>query len=181
MEDGLQERVTLGQGNPENSDLTHNALRLRPVDLPQDLFLALPWYQDPEVLCFSEGEGTAPYDLETIERMYSNLSSRGECYIVEVRDEDGWHAIGDASLLPDGVPIVIGEHRLRGKGLGKRILALLVDRARRLGWKSIRVGKVFDYNDRARRLYVRAGFTETARGIDTFGRRFVALELQLDR
>lgn len=41
-------------------------LRLRPVRLPEDLFIGLPWYQDKVVLHFSEGEGTLPVVMETV-------------------------------------------------------------------------------------------------------------------
>ncbi len=32
-------------------------LRLRPIRLPDDIIIALPWYQDEEVLYYSEVKG----------------------------------------------------------------------------------------------------------------------------
>lgn len=57
--------------------LRDNELRLRPIRLPEDLDIALPWYQDREVLYYSEGEGTSPYDINIVERMYDYLSKIG--------------------------------------------------------------------------------------------------------
>lgn len=133
-------------------------LRLRPVRLPEDVDLALPWYRDPEVLRFSEGEEAAPYDRAVIDRMYRHLARRGELYITEVKTPAGWLAIGDAALCPDSPPIVIGDSRYRSKGFGSRALRLLVGRAKALGWLRLRSGKVFTYNARSRRLFEGQGF-----------------------
>ena len=48
-------------------------MQASPIRLPGNLTITLPWYQDEEVLYFSEGEGTTPYDLTTIKRMYNYL------------------------------------------------------------------------------------------------------------
>ncbi len=37
-------------------------LRLRPVRIPEDVVPALAWFRDPEVLFFSEGADTPPWD-----------------------------------------------------------------------------------------------------------------------
>src|SRR5262252_2437652 len=98
--------------------LQDGVLRLRPAVLPDDVALALPWYADREVLRLSEGEGTRPYDVTMVERMYRYLAGHGELYLIEVCRSDGWRAIGDAALCPDSLPIVIGEALYRSQGLG---------------------------------------------------------------
>lgn len=84
---------------------------------------------------------------------------KGELYVVEAQEAGGgWHPIGDAALTPADLPVVIGDPAYRGKGLGRRVLALLLQRARELGWAAARVRCVYTHNLRARRLFEGAGF-----------------------
>ena len=159
--------------------LQDHDLRLRPARLPDDVSAAIPWYHDPEVLHFSEGEGTPPYDAETIGRMYEYLADEGELYIIEIRMGDDWRAVGDAALLPDDLAIVIGEQSHRTRGLGKRAVRLMVQRARSLGWDAVKVGKVFTYNERSKRLFESLGFEIGGTGTDDEGRAFWHFTLPL--
>ena len=135
---------------------THD-LRLRRVAAEEYEQVALPWYQDPEVLRFSEG-GEPPYDRARVRRMYDALSTKGELYLIELREPGGWRAVGDAALLPDDVPIVIGRPEDRSRGLGGEVLQLLLRRARALGWTELHVGAIDPANIRSRRMFERAGF-----------------------
>lgn len=156
-------------------------LRLRPIRLPEDVALAVAWYRDPEVLRFSEGEGTPPYDAARVERMYRSMTTRCELHLIEVQSHDGWHAIGDAALCGEaGTPIVIGDAAYRSRGFGSRVLRLLITRARALGWSKLVVKGVYTYNERARRLYERAGFRVCGDVADEAGRPMWRLELALE-
>jgi RimJ/RimL family protein N-acetyltransferase len=138
------------------------AIRLRRVAADEYEQVALPWYQDPEVLQFSEG-GEPPYDRARVRRMYDALSSQGELYLIELREPGGWRPIGDAALLPDDVPIVIGRPDDRSRGVGGAVLRLLLRRARALGWTELHVGAIDPANIRSRRMFERAGFVATPR------------------
>ena len=153
-------------------------VRLRPARLPEDVEVGVPWYRDPEVLRLSEGEGTAAYDRKTVQRMYEFLAGNGELYVIEVRDtEEGtWRPIGDAALCRDSVPIVIGERHQRSRGIGTEVLSLLLERARQLGWNVVNVKGVYAYNERALRLFQRAGFVETSRHADQTGYELKAMQ-----
>jgi RimJ/RimL family protein N-acetyltransferase len=139
---------------------THDAnIRLRPVALPDDIAAAVGWYRDPEVLHLSQGAGVAPFDAAMVERMFSDMATRCEVYIIEVREKDGWRAVGDAALCHEaGTPIVIGQARDRSRGIGRIVLACLVERAKALGWPEMVVSGIYTDNLRARRLYEGAGF-----------------------
>lgn len=155
-------------------------VRLRPLDLEQDVAIASRWYEDPEVLHYSEGEGTAPYDDDRIRAMYAYLGEEaGEVFIVEASGEQGWIPIGDAVLRRDTLPIVIGHPRFRSRGVGTVVLAQLVERARARGWSDLLVRKVFAYNERSLRMYRSAGFVEASRSTDDAGRLTVQLRLDL--
>jgi RimJ/RimL family protein N-acetyltransferase len=160
----------------------HNGeLRLRPVVLPDDVAVAAPWYRDPEVLHFSEGEGTPPYGAALVEQMYRAMAGRCEVYIIEVLTPDGWHPIGDAALCGEaGTPIVIGEAAYRSRGLGGRVLRLLIGRARALGWSRMVVKGIYTYNERSLRLYSGAGFRIIEQIADETGRAMWRMELPLE-
>ena len=49
---------------PEGTVLRDGDLRLRPLRLPEDVDLALPWYQDPEVMSLSEGRRDHPEHVQ---------------------------------------------------------------------------------------------------------------------
>src|SRR5262245_38975196 len=134
-------------------------VRLRPAVLDEYERVALPWYQDPEVLRFSEG-GEPPYDRARLRRMFEALSAKGELYLVEVIDGDAWRPVGDAALLPDDVPIVIGRADDRARGIGSEVLRLLVARARELGWTELLTARIEPDNVRSLRMFRRAGFVE---------------------
>lgn len=102
---------------------------------------ALTWYRDPEVLRFSEG-GSEPYEVEQIRAMFDALSRKGELYLIEHASQP----IGDAALLPDDVPIVIGRPEDRSRGIGTE------------------VPYIHPQNVRSQRLYARAGFARLADG-----------------
>jgi len=157
--------------------LTDGVVRLRPVT-PEDVQVATAWYQDPEVLWGSEGTRD-PYSPGRVARMYEVLGARGEVYIVEMACEGGYRPVGDAALNPSGLPIVIGEAAWRGRGLGRRVLALLVARARALGYRTLHVRQIYCDNIASLRLYQGAGFRIVGRGVED-GRPFVRLERVLE-
>ncbi len=97
--------------------LKDKELQIRSVQHHEDVHCAIPWYQDKEVLYFSEGNGTEPYDIHTISRMYSHLSQVGELYMIEICHNEEWLPIGDVTLSREMVPIVIGEQDFRGRDM----------------------------------------------------------------
>lgn len=132
-------------------------MRLRRAELAEYEQVALPWYQDPEVRQLSEG-GAPPYDRAQLRRLFEARSGAGELYLIDVEEADGWRAVGDAALLPDAVPIVIGRPADRSRGIGTEAVQLLLLRARQLGWTEVRVSRIDRANRRSRRLFERADF-----------------------
>jgi GNAT superfamily N-acetyltransferase len=86
-----------------------------------------------------------------------DAGTQREAYAVERLMADDWVVIGDVTLAPDTLPLVIApEHR--GQGIGRRVLLRLVDRARVLGWPELRVREVLPGNDASHRLFSGLGF-----------------------
>lgn len=139
-------------------------IRLRKYDGIHDF--ALSWYLDPETVRLVDGDDE-PYTPELLDKMYAHQDTHGELYFIEVLENAGWRPIGDVCLSLDDFAIVIGEKNLRGKGVGTAVVSALVDRARALGWKQVRVGDIYDFNAGSRRLFSSLGFREevkTAKG-----------------
>ena len=153
-------------------------VRLRPVVLPDDIRLAVPWYRDPEVLYYSEG-GASPYGADQVEKMYRHLLAKGEVFIIEIRQADQWLAIGDAALCTDCLPIVIGDGKYRSQGIGKKVLGLLIRYAQSQGRDKLRVNGVYAYNERSRRLYESFSFVATETYADGDGNESIRYELAL--
>jgi len=173
---------TKGTGSPHVADVLiiriQDWLRLRRAILPADSDAAVQWYQDGEVLRFSEG-CTKPYDRQMVERMYHDLDRLGELYIIEVWSDARWQAIGDATLSTESLPIVIGSPQWRSKGIGRLVLDALVQRAKQLGWELLQVKGVFADNKRARRMFEGVGFRSTGETVDPDGKRRIRYRLIL--
>lgn len=153
-------------------------VRLRPLNLPDDIEVAIPWYADQEVLCFSEGPGVQAFDRIRIEKMYRWLSDRGHVFVIEVFDET-WRSVGDAALCEALMPIVIGDVKYRNRGVGSQALQLLIEAARSRGWTKLVAHKIFSYNARSMKLFEKAGFVRTGTGIDDQEQAYVRYEKML--
>lgn len=145
---------------PEVIDI-ENYLRLRKI-VEGDLETALPWYHDPEVLYYSEGVREKTYDIFVIERMYRFLSSIGELYFIEIFENGCWEAIGDVTLSEQNMPIVLGEEKYRGKGIGTKIISKLIDRAKAIKLSKICIPAIYKYNIRSRNLFLSLGFVQVS-------------------
>ncbi len=161
-------------------DLTDGVVRLRSYQGGHaDIELAAQWYRDPEVLYYSEGPGTAPFSRERVVRMYQILSDRGELYMIDVAVQTEWHTVGDVTLAKDTLPIVIGAPDWRSRGIGGRVIRLLIQRARVLGWERLTVRHVASDNVPSQRLFMQCGFELVESGVDNTGQRFHRYQLAL--
>ena len=135
-------------------------IRLRPISL-DDVDIAMPWYQDMEVLKYTAGiERNIPYDRETVKNMYQYLMNIGECYIIEVIEKSSWIPVGDVTLSEETIPIVIGRKEYWGRGIAKEVLLYLIQRAKDIGYTRIRAKEIYDLNHRSLNLFNSLGFTE---------------------
>lgn len=132
-------------------------LRLRPFAGDADVDLAWPWYRDPETIALVDGPGTPTYTRESVAAMYEALAAQGDVYLIERLVGKEWQAVGDVTLAPDTLPIVVAPG-LRGQGIERRVILRLVDRARVLGWSELRVREVLPANDASHRLFAGLGF-----------------------
>jgi RimJ/RimL family protein N-acetyltransferase len=134
--------------------------RHRERNLPQ----VTRWYRDPELARLTRYQ-TRPMTIEEIERFfYSRLmSDEAIAYAIHEAETDRFIGLTTFSALDADngsvlFHITIGEHDTWGKGYGTEATELMLSHAfDRLGLH--RVGlSVFEFNERARRAYEKAGF-----------------------
>lgn len=136
-----------------------NDLRLRPYVPGENLLFAFPWYQDEELVYLVDGV-RQPYSKEKLLRMYSYLAQYGQLYFIEILENGYWKPIGDVTLSPYDMPIVIGEPYYRGRGIGKKVLQLLISKAQDLGWTEVNVREIYDYNISSQKCFEALGFVK---------------------
>ena len=67
----------------------------------------------------------------------------GEVYFIEFKP------IG----CTDYLPIVIGDKKFRGQGIGKKVVLSLIERAKQLGFSYLEVAEIYDDNAGSRKLF----------------------------
>lgn len=130
-------------------------LRLRKYD--GNFLTAKPWYEDTETLMLVNGNDT-PYTPERLKKMYDYLEAHGEEYFIELKIDGVFTPVGDVTFWQEDMPIVIGNRSCRGKGVGKRVVLALLDRARALGYDHLCVEEIYSYNTASQRLFESCGF-----------------------
>lgn len=114
-------------------------IRLRKYEGVYDF--AFGWYKDEETVYLVDGV-RVPYTREKLKRMYEYLNHHGELYFIEVMEKGVYKPIGDVTFWKDDIPIVIGEKRYRGKGIGRKVVCTLIDRGRKLGYDCLYVSEI---------------------------------------
>lgn len=119
---------------------------------------ALRWYQDEETVKLVDGLSAKIYDIHRLDRMYHYLDNEGELYFIEIKENDTFLPIGDVTFCKDDMPVVIGDKLYRGRGIGKKVIATLINRAKELGYDSINVNEIYFHNEASKRLFTSLGF-----------------------
>lgn len=131
------------------------SLRLRKYDGIHNF--AFDWYQDPDTVLMVDGVKNT-YSRERLDKMYAYLDNIGELYFIECLENDAFIPIGDVAFWKDDMPIVIGLPEYRNRGIGRRVAAALMDRARTLGFPEFHVGEIYRWNMPSRALFTSMGF-----------------------
>lgn len=147
-------------GVPEKQGVIDIAadLRLRSFGGEADVDAAWPWYRDVATVRLVDGPDGSPYSRRQVRDMYRALSSQGEVYMIERRDgDDPWEVVGDVTLAPHTLPIVLRPD-WRGRGIGRRVLVALIARARELGWVELHARSIDAGNTASAALFTSVGF-----------------------
>ena len=131
------------------------SLRLRKYDGVHDF--AEEWYLDEETVYLVDGKRD-PYTIERLGGMYRYLNNTGELYFIEVLENGTYKPIGDVTFWQEDMPIVIGDPAYRGKGIGRKVIAVLAERGKELGYRYLEIGEIYDWNEGSRRCFESVGF-----------------------
>lgn len=137
--------------------MVDDVIRLRKYDGIHDF--ALEWYQDAQTVYLVDGN-KEPYTVERLNRMYAYLNKHGELYFIEALKCGRYHPIGDVTFWAEDMPIVIGDKRYRGQGIGAKVVAALVQRGKTLGYSQLFVDEIYEYNIASRKCFESVGFRE---------------------
>lgn len=118
--------------------------------------VALAWYQDPEV-CRQVDNIDCVYTLERLNRMYTYLSTHGECYYIQYRGK----LVGDVSLRDDGEVCIVVCKEYQNLHIGRRCIAAMLARAREQGRKTV-TANIYPFNSQSRKMFEAVGFQKTA-------------------
>lgn len=127
------------------------------TDYKEDYLFILPWYQDLDTVWLFDGD-RIPYTPELLTKMFDYLNASGELYIIEVWDQGEFRPIGDITFSVNDLPVVIWDPKWRGRGIVSRLLPKLIERARTLGFQSLEVEEIYDWNLASQKLFRKFGF-----------------------
>ena len=119
----------------------------------------LPWYQDL-TLCKQVDNIDHPYDMDRLRRMYTYLSTKGECYYIKYKDGNTWHLVGDISLCGGAVSIVIAPE-YQNRHIGRAAITGICRRAKEIGLPHLDA-EIYAFNAQSRRAFEAMGFREIA-------------------
>ena len=104
--------------------------------------VALEWYQDLE-LCKQVDNIDFVYDLPRLKRMYQYLSTHGDCYYIQYKDQ----LVGDCTLLSDGeIAIVIAKPFQ--KAIAKKLPKVKA--------------QIYSFNHQSQRMFTKLGFVQVS-------------------
>ena len=132
-----------------------NMLRLRKYDGICDF--ALNWYQDENLVFLVDGN-REPYTMERLKRMYAYLDAHGELYWIEINDNNHYIPIGDVTFWQEDMPIVIGDKTFQGNHIGRKVLKALVARGTFLGYNTLYVQEIYDFNIASQKCFESVDF-----------------------
>ena len=132
-----------------------DALRLRKYDGVYDF--ALAWYQDEETVYLVDGKKD-PYTMPRLKGMYEYLNEAGELYFIEVLENGTYKPIGDVTFWQEDMPIVIGDPAYRGRKIGRKVVSVLVQRGKGLGYDYLEVDEIYSWNEGSKRCFENVGF-----------------------
>lgn len=118
---------------------------------------ALDWYQDAAMVKLVDNAAEL-YTLDKLTRMYTYLNQKGELYFIEVRENGTWFPVGDVTFWQEDLPIVIGNAAYRGRGIGKKVISALIRRGALLGYGSLFVNEIYDFNLASQKCFTSVGF-----------------------
>ncbi|MCD7737670.1 MAG: GNAT family N-acetyltransferase [Lachnospiraceae bacterium] len=119
--------------------------------------ITLRWYQDKDV-CKQVDNRDDIYTIETLQAMYSYLSTHGDCYYIQYRGV----LVGDITLRDNGEISIVICREYQNRHIGRRCIKAMVDIAREKGFVKVKAN-IYSFNAQSQKVFMSAGFQQTAK------------------
>ncbi len=116
--------------------------------------ISLAWYQDPEV-CRQVDNIDHVYDLDLLNRMYTYLSTHGDCYYIQYRG----NLVGDVSLRDNTEISIVVSKEYQNRHIGRRCVADMISLARVKGMKEVKAN-IYSFNTQSQKMFESLGFKQ---------------------
>ena len=117
---------------------------------------ALPWYQDPDV-CKQVDNRDAPYDLELLHRMYTYLSTHGDCYYIQYHGQ----LVGDVTLRDNAEVCIVVCKAYQNRHIGRRCVVDMLTLAKEKDFSEVKAN-IYTFNTQSQRMFESLGFQRVA-------------------
>lgn len=126
-----------------------NELKLIPYY--ENYEVTLVWYQDLD-LCKQVDNIDYPYTLDRLKRMYTYLSTHGDCYYIEYKSQ----LVGDITLKDDEISIVICKE-YQNRHIGRRCVENIIKLANEKGLHQVKA-QIYSFNLQSQKMFKSLGF-----------------------
>ena len=117
---------------------------------------ALAWYQDP-ALCRQVDNIDHVYTPELLDRMYTYLSTHGDCYYIQYRGE----LVGDVTLRDNAELSIVVCRAYQNLHIGRRCIADMLALAREKGLKEVKAN-IYSFNTQSQKMFESVGFQKVS-------------------
>ena len=118
--------------------------------------VSLPWYQDLDV-CKQVDNRDTPYDLDLLHRMYDYLSTHGDCFYIEYKNE----LVGDVSLRANGEIAIVIRKESQNQHIGRRCVLDMIKLAKEKEMDRV-TANIYSFNEQSQRMFLSVGFKQTS-------------------
>lgn len=112
----------------------------------------LEWYQDVE-LVKQVDNNDEPYDLELLKRMYTYLSTHGECFYIQYKGK----LVGDVTLRDNKEVCIVVCREYQNRYIGRRCVEEMIKLAREKKYDTVKAN-IYSFNIQSQRMFLDAGF-----------------------
>ena len=123
---------------------------------------ALPWYQDLDV-CRQVDNIDFPYSLERLQKMYTFLSTHGDCFYIQYRGV----LVGDVTLRNDQEVCIVVCKDYQNKRIGRRCILKMIELAKEKGMDQI-TAEIYPFNTQSQKMFLSIGFVKTGEETYTY-------------
>lgn len=137
-----------------NERIVDKEITLIPYYRNSDVTLA--WYQDKDV-CKQVDNIDHVYDLDLLARMYTYLSTHGQCYYIQYHGK----LVGDVSLRDNAEISIVVSKEYQNLHIGRRCIVAMLALAREKGLEKV-TANIYSFNTQSQKMFESVGFQKVS-------------------